>query len=324
MFTKLFNEEELVAAYLETHSTTKAAKIAGCSYETVARAVKKAGVPLDGRKYQGNNGGGTPIKITDDQLLDCCQTMSRQEIADRFNMHPASLDRRMRKLGVYAAKKTPVKNKTGQVKTADWHSTPNGIVFIEKHQGDNFEFVAYKNKRYQLRCKKCGFVIERAKSTIKQKQCRCDACEEKKKEALDLQIAREYLIRTLKASIEKKTPKVCARCGKVFYSQYNNKKYCSAKCKNKSDHNIRQRCRMRGTTYIPGISLQLVDKRDSGICQICGKPVDWNDHSWSDSFGPMYPTIDHVIALANGGNHTWDNVQLAHAICNSYKRDLAV
>jgi hypothetical protein len=26
--------------------------------------------------------------------------------------------------------------------------------------------------------------------------------------------------------------------------------------------------------------------------------------------------------LANGGTHTWDNVQCAHAICNSYKRDL--
>lgn len=37
----------------------------------------------------------------------------------------------------------------------------------------------------------------------------------------------------------------------------------------------------------------------------------------------MYPTIDHIVAMANGGGHTWDNVQLAHAICNSYKRDLS-
>lgn len=52
------------------------------------------------------------------------------------------------------------------------------------------------------------------------------------------------------------------------------------------------------------------------------KQCDWNDRSWNGVFGALYPTVDHITALANGGGHTWDNVQLAHAICNSYKRDL--
>lgn len=38
-------------------------------------------------------------------------------------------------------------------------------------------------------------------------------------------------------------------------------------------------------------------------------------------FGPLTPSIDHVIALKNGGNHVWSNVQLAHAICNIIKND---
>ena len=70
------------------------------------------------------------------------------------------------------------------------------------------------------------------------------------------------------------------------------------------------------------ITLKKVFMRDNGICQICGKPCDWNDRRWG-SIGPLYPTRDHIIALANGGEHSWDNIQLAHAICNSVKRDLA-
>lgn len=73
--------------------------------------------------------------------------------------------------------------------------------------------------------------------------------------------------------------------------------------------------------YERGITLIKVYERDHGICQICGKPTDWNDNSWGYG-GPNHPTIDHIVALANGGLHSWDNVQLAHGMCNSIKRDL--
>lgn len=32
-------------------------------------------------------------------------------------------------------------------------------------------------------------------------------------------------------------------------------------------------------------------------------------------------TIDHIIPLSKGGTHTYNNVQLAHYICNSKKSD---
>ena len=55
---------------------------------------------------------------------------------------------------------------------------------------------------------------------------------------------------------------------------------------------------------------------------MCGKMCDPNDHSWTEHHGPMSPTIDHIIPMSKGGGHTWDNVQIAHAICNSRKRDV--
>ena len=45
------------------------------------------------------------------------------------------------------------------------------------------------------------------------------------------------------------------------------------------------------------------------------------DHEWTDHTGPKHPTIDHIIPMSKGGGHVWDNVQVAHAICNSIKRD---
>lgn len=72
-----------------------------------------------------------------------------------------------------------------------------------------------------------------------------------------------------------------------------------------------------------GLSWRDIAKRDHMRCQICGCKVDPND-KWKNEkgrwcFGRHYPTIDHIIALNNGGTDTYDNVQLACKHCNSKK-----
>ena len=73
------------------------------------------------------------------------------------------------------------------------------------------------------------------------------------------------------------------------------------------------------------ISLEKLTQRDKGVCKICGREVDINDYYYSDEgyfiAGNNYPSIDHIIPLAKGGTHTWNNVQLAHRYCNSIKSD---
>ena len=76
-----------------------------------------------------------------------------------------------------------------------------------------------------------------------------------------------------------------------------------------------------GVEYTPGITLKKLYERDGGVCQICGERVDYRDRAYGVSC-PTYPSIDHIIAMKNCGGHTWDNVQLAHMLCNSHKRDL--
>lgn len=73
------------------------------------------------------------------------------------------------------------------------------------------------------------------------------------------------------------------------------------------------------------ISLEKLIQRDEGICKICGRQVDTEDYYYTDEgyfiAGDNYPSIDHIIPLAKGGTHTWDNIQLAHRHCNSIKSD---
>lgn len=40
-------------------------------------------------------------KISDEQLIESCKSMTRQEIADEFKMHPETVTRRCRKLGIH-------------------------------------------------------------------------------------------------------------------------------------------------------------------------------------------------------------------------------
>jgi 5-methylcytosine-specific restriction endonuclease McrA len=58
---------------------------------------------------------------------------------------------------------------------------------------------------------------------------------------------------------------------------------------------------------IPPVSRKEILKRDRDRCQYCGSKKQL--------------TIDHIIPRSKGGQHTWDNVVIACANCNSRKGD---
>ena len=75
-----------------------------------------------------------------------------------------------------------------------------------------------------------------------------------------------------------------------------------------------------GCKYDSSITLSRLIEKNGLRCALCGEMCNPNDKTWT-TYGPMSPTIDHIIPMAKGGGHTWDNIQIAHAICNSYKSD---
>lgn len=55
-------------------------------------------------------------------------------------------------------------------------------------------------------------------------------------------------------------------------------------------------------------------KRDGWMCQICFRPVN-PELKWPD---PDSATLDHIVPFSLGGEHTRENVRLAHARCNGH------
>ena len=61
----------------------------------------------------------------------------------------------------------------------------------------------------------------------------------------------------------------------------------------------------------------IVFERDGWICQICHHEID-RSAKWPHRSSP---SVDHIVPLSRGGDHTWANVQCAHLGCNSSKCD---
>lgn len=140
---------------------------------------------------------------------------------------------------------------------------------------------------------------------------------------------------------------VCTVCGKRFSKAEfmkdkgltlipTNPKYCSRVCERKHRNKLKNardrengykagshwhRAKKYGVPYESGITLAKLIKRDGLRCALCGGMCNPNDHSYSEYAGATYPSIDHIIPMSKGGGHTWDNVQVAHMICNSLKSD---
>lgn len=125
--------------------------------------------------------------------------------------------------------------------------------------------------------------------------------------------------------VQQSSERVCLNCGSLFIGRDNRAKYCCKGCQTEASHKVHdaeRRGRLKKSIIDTDITLPKLIERDKSICYICGKPTDLNDYKVVNGRKKalkMYPTIDHVIPLINGGLHSWDNVKLAHLHCNASK-----
>ena len=186
-----------------------------------------------------------------------------------------------------------------------------------------------------LQCADCGYMFKRRATLLRKKRpIQCDNCVRILSEIREKEHRKEISLRAeekRQATKERKESEyikthtgICQRCGRVYLGRPNTK-YCSRDCARRqhdSNKTHLRRIRMRDN-YFDNISLNILAKRDNDICWICKKKVDWTDKTYSErgatKAGRNYPSIDHVVALKNGGTHTWDNVRLAHRQCNTEK-----
>lgn len=263
---------------------------------------------------------------------------SHKEVAEKFGVAEATSVQICK--GIAPQKAKPPK---------DGYKSPNkgilqdidNVKRIINERAKGFEYAGNytgSNGSVDLRCKKCGHVHTHSWWGIRHKGATlCPNCqkkerqereaEEKKKREAEREKQRinaerkkrgEQAIKLLKHA---KRLHRCPVCGTIT----DNKIYCSQKCYAKAHERTKdanRRKKIKNAIIDKDISLEKLYKRDNGICSICGGKCDWSDHQYRGRYfivGKTYPTIDHVIPLAKGGTHSWDNVKLAHHSCNTAK-----
>ncbi len=117
----------------------------------------------------------------------------------------------------------------------------------------------------------------------------------------------------------------CVLCGARFKKKAENQKFCTSACRKRASwrkHDPLRDKRFKGAIIDNDITLHKLFRMSGGVCYLCGGACDWNAKiiiNGRPYAKAKYPSIDHVIPLSKGGEHSWNNVRLAHLGCNSSK-----
>lgn len=193
-------------------------------------------------------------------------------------------------------------------------------------------------------CKICGSRYKGASCPTQRRTCsvKCSAelkamaAKERGRKQAERYAASDAAILKALARLEKRVEKLGQRVSTVLATlrpctQCGNKCVCGlilkpgrkrcdackwqAKRKRKNREKILRRMR-QSATHVEEIDRRKVFERDDWTCYLCGQIC-------LSRCRPNHPhgaTLDHVVALANGGHHTLDNVRCACRSCNSRKQ----
>lgn len=315
--------------YKSGRTLTDIGKKFGCSYMTVKRRLKSAGVAIRKRAPRGSMPSSMQQLVHEYVVLG----MSTYELGEKYGVNHATISKWMRERGYCRGKGGNPNSRKGREIIADRVRKQAIEQLNENPAIELVEYVDYKT--VQVRCTKCGTEY-RWGFWSRDADEPCPHCREllriDRQRVRDRKQYEREQQREAAREWRLSVPRICAECGEPFYSEHEGAAYCCDKCRRRA-RNRRTHCRdaKRGSTggyrkrmriartkatYDPSVTLNAVYKRFKGKCCACGCKV-----YHSKEYRPDQATLDHIIALANNGTHTWDNVQLLCQDCNSKKRD---
>lgn len=187
------------------------------------------------------------------------------------------------------------------------------------------------------RCAGCGVEIEESRRGMPRKWCseRCRvrtvqpyvpavATERVCRYCGEVFMAKGHRFRCIECQRERRMGALreCAACHAPFWPQAFDQQTCSKACAQhlrcvdakptRKGH--RSRALLFGVAYEPVDRLKVFE-RDGWLCMLCMLPID-PDVKWPD---PLSASLDHVVPLSRGGDHTYLNTQCAHLRCNIIK-----
>lgn len=315
---KGIDREQVKELFQAGLSISAIARQLGCTDNTVYHHLEKLGLYKVGQRKAENN-------ALIPQILELHhQGMSDYEIAAVVGISSSTVNDRLRKAGIHRGKCYGMRD--GYLKSV----RKKAIARFESI-ADRFELLDYTDYEHALvRCKMCGTEFNWRSDTWEAKEP-CPECRavrlraESERKQYEREQQREAA-REWRLSV----PHICKECGEPFYSEYNEPAYCCYMCKRHAKNkrkklrgvgagSYRKRMRIPRTpaTYDRTVTLGAVYKKYGGRCCQCGCMT-----YRTKGYTPNQATLDHKIALANNGTHTWDNVQLLCSDCNSMKRDI--
>lgn len=313
--------DRVIALLKSGYTTEEVANIVGLSSTWVYKIARKNDISPE-----------TEVKRDRDMLIAFVQQyksrgMTAQEISEKFGVNFSFVQKYTK--GINPQTVRPLSEREEEAQR-----------YIANHF-DGIEYAGgyvHSDSPVMVRCLKCGTVFERSMITLRhQTSVTCPACVEeirreqnetkKRNRQEELRVKREKKAqekaeRKREEAERKKAEKLhpCPVCGEIT----DRPKYCSDNCAQKvhnKNHETRRRAKIKSVLVDSDITVERLYTRDRGVCWICGEGCDWDDKETREDgtvvCGNRYPSIDHVISLAKGGEHKWSNVALAHRGCNS-------
>ena len=124
------------------------------------------------------------------------------------------------------------------------------------------------------------------------------------------------------SSMVKPINRICTVCGKEYeiHRGINFDNTCSIFCREKvirnDKRNAKHKRRVRlQSLFIEKVRIDILFERDCERCQICNRKLNLKRKVPH----PLAATVDHIIPLSKGGEHSYRNTQLACFRCNSRK-----
>lgn len=219
---------------------------------------------------------------------------------------------------------------SGKICRSKWEALHQYNSKVYRCQYCNKEFVPKKADRNRYCNRDCSFAVLRQKSCrgitpVFVSVCIICGCHSDKVHCSDACEKVSTKAATVRYGIANKVLRArpCKECGKQFTPEYGNKRrnYCSYRCLKKNVGRIGKavrRARMAGSATIEVIDPLAVLSRDKWKCHMCGKST---PKRLRGTIEDNAPEMDHIIPLAKGGSHTWDNVACACRKCNQDKGD---
>lgn len=305
--------QQIVDMYSSGKNQKEIVETTGQTYCVVRYWLKKKGLFDPGRRQTWTNHATQGLKISNERL--------KQEAETRLAF--SLLEKGIAYLGGYDGKDSTV--------SLSCLSCGN-------------EFTRYADKQFKnSKTTECPFCGEKAKAKAEKEAERIKQREEYERQLEHRKQLREE--RELKKQNKLNEIRICKECGCLYtYRSYAQSigvdpifvqriDVCSRKCLEKRERKINKkynyshgkhklRALKYGVEYDASVNLDDLIAKDGLRCALCGEMCNISDYKKVDGhliYGNKYPSIDHIIPMSKGGGHVWDNVQVAHRICNSLK-----